>query len=190
MREQGVPGGFAPEPVPQGRSGPYRRCGSAADFGGAAQEVTSLTGPVRAAGPAGAAVKVTGLTRAFGKGATVITAADGIGLAVPAGQIVALAGRSGPGTSTLLHLIGAVERADAGSVRVDGTEVTALRSRGPAAHRRTIGFGFHLLPTLTVLDDVLAPCCRAGPAPDAGRSRSAVGGGAPLRGRPVAGGRR
>ncbi|MET9677786.1 ABC transporter ATP-binding protein [Streptomyces sp. NPDC006482] len=123
----------------------------------------SLTGSDRTARRAdtgGAAVEVNGLTKVFGKGAAVITAADGIDLTVPAGQIVALTGRSGSGKSTLLHLLGAIERADSGSVRVGGTEVTALRPRRLAAYRRTVGFvfqRFHLLPALTVIDNVLAP---------------------------------
>lgn len=111
-------------------------------------------------GSGGAAVEVSGLTKVFGKGPAAITAADRIDLTVPAGQIVALTGRSGSGKSTLLHLLGAIERADSGSVRVGGTEVTALRPRGLAAYRRTVGFvfqRFHLLPALTVIDNVLAP---------------------------------
>lgn len=108
----------------------------------------------------GAAVEVAGLSKVFGKGAAAITAADAIDLSVPAGQVVALTGRSGSGKSTLLHLLGAIERADSGSVRVGDTEVTGLRPRGLAAYRRTVGFvfqRFHLLPALTVIDNVLAP---------------------------------
>ncbi|MGW1185241.1 ABC transporter ATP-binding protein [Streptomyces drozdowiczii] len=108
----------------------------------------------------GAAVEVSALTKVFGRGPAAITAADRIDLTVPAGQIVALTGRSGSGKSTLLHLLGAIERADSGSVRVGDTDVTALRPRGLAAYRRTVGFvfqRFHLLPALTVIDNVLAP---------------------------------
>lgn len=108
----------------------------------------------------GADIEVRALTKVFGKGPAAITAADRIDLTVPAGQIVALTGRSGSGKSTLLHLLGAIERADSGSVRVGDTDVTALRPRGLAAYRRTVGFvfqRFHLLPALTVIDNVLAP---------------------------------
>ncbi|MFF5334051.1 ABC transporter ATP-binding protein [Streptomyces sp. NPDC013181] len=108
----------------------------------------------------GADIEVRDLTKVFGKGPAAITAADRIDLTVPAGQIVALTGRSGSGKSTLLHLLGAIERADSGSVRVGDTDVTALRPRGLAAYRRTVGFvfqRFHLLPALTVIDNVLAP---------------------------------
>ncbi|MCG7527690.1 ABC transporter ATP-binding protein [Streptomyces sp. OfavH-34-F] len=108
----------------------------------------------------GADIEVRALTKVFGKGPAAITAADRIDLTVPAGQIVALTGRSGSGKSTLLHLLGAIERADSGSVRVGDTDVTAVRPRGLAAYRRTVGFvfqRFHLLPALTVIDNVLAP---------------------------------
>jgi len=89
-----------------------------------------------------------------------ICAADDVTLAVPAGALVALTGASGSGKSTLLHLIGAIERPDAGVIRAGGTDVTALRGAALAAYRRTVGFVFqryNLLPALTALDNVLAP---------------------------------
>lgn len=109
---------------------------------------------------AGAAIEATGLTRVFGRGETRITAADGITLSIPAGQVVAVTGRSGSGKSTFLHLLGAIERADAGTVLVDGDDITALRRKKLTEYRRSVGFvfqRFHLLPALTVLDNVLAP---------------------------------
>ncbi|MFI9152410.1 ABC transporter ATP-binding protein [Streptomyces sp. NPDC053367] len=108
----------------------------------------------------GAALDITGLTRVFGRGEARITAADGISLNVPAGQSVAVTGRSGSGKSTLLHLLGAIEQADAGTILVDGQDITRLRARKLTEYRRSVGFvfqRFHLLPALTVLDNVLAP---------------------------------
>jgi putative ABC transport system ATP-binding protein len=73
---------------------------------------------------------------------------------------VAVTGPSGSGKSTLLHLIGAIDRADSGTIMVDDVEITALRRGKLAAHRRGIGFVFqryHLLPALTALDNVVAP---------------------------------
>jgi putative ABC transport system ATP-binding protein len=89
-----------------------------------------------------------------------VAAADDLSLTVEAGAFVALTGASGSGKSTLLHLIGAMERPDAGTIISSGTEVTALRGGALAAYRRTVGFVFqrhNLLPALTALDNVIAP---------------------------------
>jgi putative ABC transport system ATP-binding protein len=60
----------------------------------------------------------------------------------------------------MLHVIGAMDEPDEGSVQVDGLEVTSLSRNDQASYRRRIGFvfqRFHLLPALTVLDNVIAP---------------------------------
>ena len=107
------------------------------------------------------AVDLHGVRKGYGiaKDKLVCAAAD-VSLQIAAGAFVALTGASGSGKSTLLHLIGAMERPDAGDIVVGQTEVTALR-RGPlAAYRRSVGFVFqryHLLPALTALDNVIAP---------------------------------
>jgi putative ABC transport system ATP-binding protein len=74
--------------------------------------------------------------------------------------MTAITGPSGSGKSTLLHLVGAIEKADSGSIEVDDVELTGLRRSGLSAYRRSIGFVFqrhHLLPTLTALDNAVAP---------------------------------
>ncbi|MFG2971177.1 ABC transporter ATP-binding protein [Streptomyces sp. NPDC048288] len=86
-----------------------------------------------------------------------LTALDGIDLEVAAGEVVMLTGPSGAGKSTVLHVTGGMDRPDEGHVEIDGTE---LLRRDLDRHRRRIGFvfqRFHLLPALTVLDNVLAP---------------------------------
>jgi putative ABC transport system ATP-binding protein len=108
----------------------------------------------------GATIQVDGLRRTFRTGGTDIVAVDDLTLSVPAGSLVAITGPSGSGKSTLLHLIGAIERPDAGTITVDDTEVTGLRRDRLAEYRRSIGFVFqqyHLLPALTALDNVVAP---------------------------------
>ncbi len=77
---------------------------------------------------------------------------DGVSLAVPSGEVVALLGPSGSGKSTLLRVIAGIVAPDAGRVRVNGVDVTATPT-----HRRGIGMVFQdnqLFPHLTVLDNV------------------------------------
>ncbi|MFF7680036.1 ABC transporter ATP-binding protein [Actinacidiphila glaucinigra] len=86
-----------------------------------------------------------------------VVALDGVDLEIGDGESVALTGPSGAGKSTVLHVVGGMDVPDSGTVEVDGT---ALAGGGLDAHRRRIGFvfqRFHLLPALTVLDNVLAP---------------------------------
>jgi putative ABC transport system ATP-binding protein len=82
-------------------------------------------------------------------------------LDVARGEFVAITGTSGSGKSTLLHILGALDRPGTGSYRFDGREMASLdddeRSRVRA---HGIGFvfqGFHLLPQLTVLENVMLP---------------------------------
>ena len=89
-----------------------------------------------------------------------VTAADNVTFTIEAGAFVALTGASGSGKSTMLHMIGAIERPDSGVIISNGTEVTALRGAAQADYRRTVGFVFqryNLLPGLTALDNVIAP---------------------------------
>jgi putative ABC transport system ATP-binding protein len=84
-----------------------------------------------------------------------------VSLAVERGEFVALLGESGVGKSTLLNCIAGLDRADAGSVRLDEIEVTALDDDAAARLRRAhLGFvfqAFHLLPHLTVTQNVELP---------------------------------
>ena len=86
---------------------------------------------------------------------------DAAHLTVERGQMVAVMGRSGSGKSTLLRLIGGLEAADEGMVRVDGTDLTALTEAQRARRRRSgLGFvfqSFNLIPTLTVAENVELP---------------------------------
>ena len=88
-----------------------------------------------------------------------IRALDGVSLDIGAGEFVALTGPSGGGKSTLLNLIGALDRPDAGEIRVGGDDVTRLDD--PARYRAdTVGFVFqfhNLIPTLTALENVQVP---------------------------------
>ncbi len=101
----------------------------------------------------------------------------GIDLALDTGETLALTGESGSGKSTLLHLIGGLDDADAGSIRLDGQEVTALDDAGRAALRQSI-VGvvfqqFNLIPSLTVAANI-AFQARLSDRFDEARTRSLV----------------
>ena len=90
-----------------------------------------------------------------------VTALDGVSFTVDAGEMVAVMGPSGSGKSTLLHLLGGLDQASSGSVRLDGTELTGLGDDALTRVRRDkIGFifqFFNLLPTLSAFDNVALP---------------------------------
>lgn len=90
----------------------------------------------------------------------------GVSLHVNKGEIVSIVGASGAGKSTLLHIIGTLDRADSGTVMIDGVEADKLKDRKLSDFRnRSIGFVFqfhHLLPEFTALENVCIPAYIAG----------------------------
>lgn len=83
-----------------------------------------------------------------------------VDLDIAAGCITALMGPSGSGKSTMLHVLGAMDTVDTGRIVVADREITALPPRQLVQYRRSIGMvfqRFHLLASLTALDNVLAP---------------------------------
>jgi lipoprotein-releasing system ATP-binding protein len=97
----------------------------------------------------------------------------GVSLALGSGESVAIVGPSGSGKSTLLNVIGSLDKPTAGSVRLDGREVTALAGAELAEYRsRCVGFVFqdhHLLPQCTAVENVMLPTLAAGRGDDAAR---------------------
>ena len=87
-------------------------------------------------------------------------------LDVPPGQFLAVAGPSGSGKSTLLGLIAGLDQPTAGRIRVAGVEITHLSEDALARFRlNTLGYVFqayHLIPTLTALENVAVPLELAG----------------------------
>lgn len=98
-------------------------------------------------------------------GGDAVSALRELNLQVAAGESVAITGPSGTGKSTLLNIVGALERADSGEALVDGRDVQKLGEKEAAEYRNaTVGFVFqlhHLLPQCTVLENVLVPTLAA-----------------------------
>ncbi len=113
--------------------------------------------------PAGVpAIAVSGVSKAYRGGpAGTAPALSTVNLQVQPGETVAIVGRSGSGKSTLINLISGIDRATQGEVHVAGAAVHALNESAMAVWRgRSLGVVFqffHLLPTLTVLENVLLP---------------------------------
>lgn len=85
----------------------------------------------------------------------------GVDFSINSSEIVSIIGKSGSGKSTLLHILGTLDKADKGSVLIDGVDISALDSKEIALFRNSkIGFIFqfhHLLPEFTALENVLIP---------------------------------
>ena len=106
-------------------------------------------------------ITVSHLTMRLIAGGHIITILDDITFEVPEKQMVAIVGPSGSGKSTLLGLIAGLDKPTAGSIRLDGVEITVMPESQVAPYRRQkIGYifqSFHLIPTLNALENVAVP---------------------------------
>jgi len=106
-------------------------------------------------------VEIRNLVKDYPLGNTVVHALRGIDLDIPQGSFMSIVGPSGSGKTTLLNIIGCVDTATSGTVRVGGEETTTLSDRKLTHLRlRTIGFifqTFNLVPVLTALENVEFP---------------------------------
>jgi putative ABC transport system ATP-binding protein len=106
-------------------------------------------------------VEIVGLSKSYWRGNQRIPVLQDIDFRIPEGEFLALMGPSGSGKTTLLNLIAGIDQADAGTVRVAGTDITRLNEADLAAWRsRHIGFVFqfyNLLPVLTAFENVELP---------------------------------
>jgi putative ABC transport system ATP-binding protein len=111
-------------------------------------------------------IELHGVSKAVPSGSTTLTILHPIDLVVPAGEVLAITGASGSGKSTLLGLIAGLDAPTSGRIVVDGVDITALDEDALARLRgRRIGFVFqffHLLPSLTALENILVPMEIAG----------------------------
>src|SRR5881394_4066992 len=118
--------------------------------------------------------------RAYGSGKARVEVLRGLDLEVRTGEMVAILGESGAGKTTLLHLIGALDRPDAGTIRFRGRDVGAAPPAVRSDYRnRDVGFVFqfhHLLPEFTALENAMMPLliARRPPAEARDRARAAL----------------
>ena len=111
-------------------------------------------------------IELRGLSKTVTSGGRPLTILQPLDLIVPSGQFLAIAGPSGSGKSTLLGLIAGLDEPSAGQVIIDGIDITGLGEDALARLRgEQIGFvfqAFHLIPSLTALENVLIPMEIAG----------------------------
>ena len=107
-------------------------------------------------------IEILGITKSFGE----LQVLKGIDLTIYKGEVVSVVGPSGAGKTTLLQIMGTLDKADSGSVVINGIEVGRLKEKELAAFRnKQIGFVFQfhqLLPEFTALENVMIPALIGG----------------------------
>ena len=121
-------------------------------------------------------VEMAGVSKGFGAGSTRVEVLRDLDFSIRAGQLLAIVGPSGVGKSTLLHVIGLLDRPDAGRFVLDGQEVEGLDGEQRAHMRnRMIGFVFqhhYLLDELDALDNIALPLRISGESASTARGRA------------------
>ena len=139
--------------------------------GGSGEEAATIETATPANG-AGAAVRAIGLKRTFGSGDAAVEALRGVDVTFPRGQFAAVMGPSGSGKSTLMHLLAGLDAPTAGTVEIDGRDITIMGDAELTRLRRDrIGFVFqffNLLPMLTAAQNVELPLKLAGQSAEPG----------------------
>ena len=127
-----------------------------------------------------AQIQLAGIERVFLLGVSEVHALRHLDVTIAAGEYVAVMGPSDSGKSTLLNLLGLLDRPNAGVYRLEGRDVTTLSAEEQARVRsERIGFvfqSFHLVPRLTAAENIALPMTLAGIAPRerAGRTAQAL----------------
>ena len=118
----------------------------------------------------GQVVVATDLSRRYGEGDAAVDALAGVSTSFERGQFTAIMGPSGSGKSTLMHILAGLDKPTAGTVELDGVEITGLDDAELTKLRRDkLGFVFqffNLLPVLTAEENLLLPLSIAGRKPD------------------------
>lgn len=107
-------------------------------------------------------IEIKGITKSFGQ----LEVLKGIDLHINKGEVVSIVGPSGVGKTTLLQIIGTLDKPDNGTVTIDGTDISKLGKKKLAEFRnRHIGFVFQfhqLLPEFTALENIMIPAFISG----------------------------
>jgi lipoprotein-releasing system ATP-binding protein len=106
-------------------------------------------------------IEITGVTKSYPVGGTLLTVLRGLDLTVEKGEMVAVVGASGVGKSTLLHVLGGLDSIDQGAIRIGDAELGRMSDAELVTFRNTnVGFVFqfhHLLPEFTALENAEMP---------------------------------
>lgn len=117
------------------------------------------------------------IKKAYRSGEKMITILDGLDFSAEQGKMIAIKGESGVGKTTLLHIIGSIEKADSGAIIFDGRQINRLNGGKLDEFRnKTVGFifqFFHLLPEFTALENVMMPLLIAGHTIQESRQKAA-----------------
>jgi putative ABC transport system ATP-binding protein len=101
---------------------------------------------------------ISGLTKEYGEGDAKVVALKNISLDIPKGKLIAILGASGSGKSTMLNMLGCMDKPTSGTIQFNGVDITAFSKRQMNTFRSDhIGFVFqsyNLLPDLTALENV------------------------------------
>lgn len=124
-------------------------------------------------------IELQGVSRVVPSGDSMLTILHPLDLSIPAGRVVAITGPSGSGKSTLLGLIAGLDAPTQGRILIDGSDITAM-SEDTLARFRGIRIGFvfqffHLLPSLTAIENVRVPLEIAGSPDAASRAEALLG---------------
>ncbi len=113
-----------------------------------------------------ALVRISGISKSYQRGDQILPVLQDLTLSIAEGEFLALMGPSGSGKSTLLNLIAGIDKADAGSITIAGTDITALSETALAGWRSAnVGFIFqfyNLIPVLSALENVELPLLLTG----------------------------
>jgi putative ABC transport system ATP-binding protein len=126
--------------------------------------------------PTSVIIRLENIAKTYGAGETEVRALSDVNLVVEQGEYCSIMGASGSGKSTMMNIIGCLDRPSAGRYYLDGVDVSAL-SDSDLAHirNRKLGFvfqQFHLLPQLSALENVMLPMVYANVPAEERRQRA------------------